>query len=48
MKYEYLAGGKRSDGISHEKRNLSCCLKIASKVKGKGYYNRDIRETDYK
>lgn len=41
-----LQAEKRSDSSSHKKGNLSCFLKIASKVKGKGYYNRDIRERE--
>jgi len=48
MKHKYFTSRKISDSSSHKKGNLSCFLKIAEKVKGKGYYNRDIRERDYK
>lgn len=48
IKYAYFTSRKRSDSSSHKKGNLSCFLKIASKVKGEGYCNRDIRERDYK
>lgn len=44
MKYEHFTSGKGSDSSSHKKGNLSCFLKIASKVKGKGCYNRDMRD----
>lgn len=44
MKYEHFTRGKGSDSSSHKKGNLSCFLKIASKVKGKGCYNRDMRD----